>query len=568
MEAEAIANHQKQIKEGWSLLATLHCVLLPDYVKSYSLKKPLFDMLAARWQDRCLEIREASQALLLAELKRIGPKGRKQLVDEWSIYLPKDKSSTQNVTHQQYQNYMQTQQLPTATQAASSLNQQHIQQNPQFSSQHGSNHSISSSIGTHTNEHDTLSLHSELDDLDSDHMISSKDGAIENLKGLSSLADRRRKKAVAIILLGVIGSEYGQEIEKSKRKVVASDERKKSIVEGFGAGSYNLSMQTSSALFSLLISSPHSTSNLSIYRSAIDLIGRGFTVWECFLNTSQVLLRLLELCNDSEKLIASMSFGLPLTPEADSCRTARHSLVQIATSRPPLFISTLACEIARYNNMQQNAQHQVTHLQNLLNKAKPELLRNIDLLIKTMPNEIWDLIIETMDIILHCLDFKHLKEQSLGDVFPSIISKFPNVSYCSASRRIAVGARNGKMAIYELKQPKSQVIIGHTQAITCCAFSPDGKYLTSYSMYENKLLFWSTATSILGWGNSQIKLIKTCHTPPVSENIIKSLTSNNQNISSTGQLNNCDSRIARLVWINSKIAFLIFSDGSEFKYSV
>ena len=547
------------MKEGWSLLATLHCVLLPDYVKSYALKKPLFDMLAARWQDRCLEIREAAQALLLAELKRIGPKGRKQLVEEWAVYLPKDRASTQSVTHQQYQNYMQTQLPPN-------LNQAHIQQNPQFSSQHGSNHSISSSVGTHTNEHDTLSLHSELDDLDSDHVLSKDPEA--GGRGLASLAERRRKKSVAIILLGVIGSEYGQEIEKSKRKTAPPDERKKSIVEGFGSGNYNLSMQTSSALFSLLISNPHANSNLSIYRSAIDLIGRGFTVWEPYLNISQVLLRLLELCNDSEKLIASMSFGLPLTPEADSCRTARHALVQIATSRPPLFISTLACEIARYNNMQQNAQHQVTHLQNLLNKAKPELLRNIDLLIKTMPNEIWDLIIETMDIILHCLDFKHLKEQSLGDVFPSIISKFPNVSYCSASRRIAVGARNGKMAIYELKQPKSQVITGHAQPITCCAFSPDGKYLTSYSMYENKLLFWSTATSILGWGNSQIKLVKTCQTAPVSENIVRSLTASHQNISSTGQLNNCDSRIARLVWINSKIAILIFSDGNEFKYSI
>ena len=218
--------------------------------------------------------------------------------------------------------------------------------------------------------------------------------------------------------------------------------------------------------------------------------------------------------------------------------------------------------------MQQNAQHVTTTLQNVLNRAKPEMLRNIDLLIKSMPNEIWDLIIETMDIILHCLDFKHLKEQSLGDVFPSIISKFPNVSYCSTSRRIAVGAKNGKMAIYDLKQPKSQVIVGHTQPITCCAFSPDGKNLASYSMYENKLLFWSTATSILGWSNTQTKLSKTYNTPPVSETIVKTLLSSNTNTSSSGQLNNCDSRIARLVWINNKVTILIFSDGSEYRYMV
>lgn len=34
------------------------------------------------------QIREAAQALLLAELRRIGPAGRKAIVDEWSPYLP------------------------------------------------------------------------------------------------------------------------------------------------------------------------------------------------------------------------------------------------------------------------------------------------------------------------------------------------------------------------------------------------------------------------------------------------------------------------------------------------
>ncbi len=36
----------------------------------------------------CLQIREAAQALFLAELRRIGPDGRKSIVDDWSPYLP------------------------------------------------------------------------------------------------------------------------------------------------------------------------------------------------------------------------------------------------------------------------------------------------------------------------------------------------------------------------------------------------------------------------------------------------------------------------------------------------
>lgn len=34
------------------------------------------------------QIREAAQALLLAELRRIGPEGRKEILDQWSPFLP------------------------------------------------------------------------------------------------------------------------------------------------------------------------------------------------------------------------------------------------------------------------------------------------------------------------------------------------------------------------------------------------------------------------------------------------------------------------------------------------
>ena len=47
---------QSQIKQGWSLLATLHCVLLPDLLGKERYRSPQLEMLARRWQDRCLEV--------------------------------------------------------------------------------------------------------------------------------------------------------------------------------------------------------------------------------------------------------------------------------------------------------------------------------------------------------------------------------------------------------------------------------------------------------------------------------------------------------------------------------
>jgi len=58
-----------------------------------------------RWQDQCLEVRSASQTLLLAELTRMGSKGRKALVDSWAPYLPfkPDKSAQPSQQQQQQQ---------------------------------------------------------------------------------------------------------------------------------------------------------------------------------------------------------------------------------------------------------------------------------------------------------------------------------------------------------------------------------------------------------------------------------------------------------------------------------
>lgn len=47
-----------------------------------------FSDLNFRWQDRCLEVRMAAQALLTRELTRLTISGRKRLVESWSAFLP------------------------------------------------------------------------------------------------------------------------------------------------------------------------------------------------------------------------------------------------------------------------------------------------------------------------------------------------------------------------------------------------------------------------------------------------------------------------------------------------
>ncbi|XP_076337758.1 WD repeat-containing protein Rbcn-3B isoform X2 [Tachypleus tridentatus] len=529
-EIDAFTNQQAQIKQGWSLLAALHCVLLPDLVKSCNYRGLEVEILARRWQDRCLEVREAAQALLLAELRRIGPKGRKMVVDEWAPFLPNygepySSHSSQNISSNQSNPGLSNFKIQNENSSTSSVPKIEAQQQTR-------------------NEEQS----SEEDDDEDDQGLDIEN----NSKKPSSASEGRRKQATAIVLLGVIGAEYGHEIEQSKRKP-AEEQKKRSVVEGFGLSNCSLARNTSKVLAYLLLApaSPELLAHITLRRAAIDLIGRGFTVWEPYLDVSKILLGLLELSWDSDKLVPSMTYGLPLTPAADSCRTARHALSLIATARPSAFITTLAREVARFNTLAQNAQALNIVLHNtILSRARPEILRVVELLIDKMTTDVSDLLVEVMDILLHCLDPAQLKNRGLSETFPPIC-RFYNISFCASSRRIAVGAKNGSIVLYELRASKSQNIPAHAAAVTACAFSSDGKYLVSYSSGENKLCFWQTATGLFGLGNAQTRCVRTHSTPPLPETVKGNPL-----------------KMARLVWIANKVVVLLLANGKEHRFSV
>ncbi|XP_058988075.1 WD repeat-containing protein 7-like [Musca domestica] len=518
---ELLAHHISQIKQGWSLLSTHHCFLLPDKIEALEPKKfkrPQVEMMAKRWQHHCIEIREAAQQILLGELRRMGKRGRKQLVESWAQYLP-----------------MYTHTEPIAQQVHHAAN--------------GANGHSNSSLGN------AGGMGHNGDGLDGGEDYEEEEEEI--IRKPSSLSELKRKQTTAVILLGVIGAEFGQDINQDSPvrgtsiTTISGERRKSSVVEGFGIAN-NLARLTSMALAHLLYAPP--TPKLPQYtplrRAAIDLLGRGFTVWEPYLDVSKVLLGLLELSCDG-KSVPNLNYKLPLTPQADACRTARHALRLIATARPAAFITTMAREVARYNSMQQNPQSiNVPLTQSVLFKAKGEILQCVEMLIDKMQAEIASLLVEVMDITLHCLDNSELKTRGLPDVCPAIC-RFNQVSHCTQTRRIAVGAINGHLAIYELRQNKCQMIPAHTHPITSLAFSPDGKYLVSYSCNENRLSFWQTSTGMFGLGQSQTRCTKGYSTAPIPD---------------VSRLN--PMRLAKLVWINNRTVTLMLADGSETRFNV
>uniref|UniRef100_A0A8D3CAP3 WD repeat domain 7 n=1 Tax=Scophthalmus maximus TaxID=52904 RepID=A0A8D3CAP3_SCOMX len=440
---------QAQIKQGWSQLAAMHCVMLPDLLGLDKFRPPLLEMLARRWQDRCLEVREAAQALLLAELRRIGQSGRKDTIDLWAPYLPQ---------------YVDTVSSPGSTAEPSPPAPPPPEAQPV----------------------ETKAPEEEMDVTDDDITAG---------------------KALTFLLL-----------QPPSPKLP-----------------------------------PHST----IRRTAIDLIGRGFTVWEPYMDVSAVLMGLLELCADAEKQLANITMGLPLNPPADSARSARHALSLIATARPPAFITTIAREVHRFNAAQANSQSQQNVHTSTLARAKTEILRVIDILIEKMPGDVVDLLVEVMDIIMYCIEGSLVKKKGLQECFPAVC-KFYMVGYCDRSHRIAVGARQGSVALYDVRTGKCQNIHGHKGPITSVSFAPDGRYLATYSNADSHISFWQMNTSLLGsigMLNSapQLRCIKTYQVPPVQP-------------ASPGSQNHL--KLARLIWTSNRNVILMAHDGKEHRFMV
>ncbi|XP_027724752.1 WD repeat-containing protein 7 [Vombatus ursinus] len=515
---------QGQIKQGWSQLAAMHCVMLPDLLGLDKFRPPLLEMLARRWQDRCLEVREAAQALLLAELRRIEQGGRKETIDAWAPYLPQymDSVISPGVTAESIQ---------TATASPDAL-------------------------GTETKVQEE-----EHDLVDDDITAGCLSSGLPQMKKISTSYEERRKQATAIVLLGVIGAEFGAEIEPPK--LLTRPRSSSQIPEGFGLTSggsnYSLARHTCKALTFLLLQppSPKLPPHSTIRRTAIDLIGRGFTVWEPYMDVSAVLMGLLELCADAEKQLANITMGLPLSPAADSARSARHALSLIATARPPAFITTIAKEVHRHTALAANTQSQQNIHTTTLARAKGEILRVIEILIEKMPTDVVDLLVEVMDIIMYCLEGSLVKKKGLQECFPAIC-RFYMVSYYERNHRIAVGARHGSVALYDIRTGKCQTIHGHKGPITAVAFAPDGRYLATYSNSDSHISFWQMNTSLLGsigMLNSapQLRCIKTYQVPPVQP-------------ASPGSHNAL--RLARLIWTSNRNVILMAHDGKEHRFMV
>lgn len=202
------------------------------------------------------KIREAAQTLLKNELKRIGPQGRAILIKTWEP------------------------QLTSLLKEFEDLNQLNIQQ---------------MNYGQPTSPVPATITNQAVNITDSKSILEQQQ-QIDSISTQTNSNRIRRKQFVAIIILSLIGAEFGQDVNTNK-----SQAPYKTIPQGFSLEDHSILKRISTALSNLV------TNRTLQYdltrRAAIDLIGRGFTIWEPFIQPTYVLLSLLELSADAELYI-------------------------------------------------------------------------------------------------------------------------------------------------------------------------------------------------------------------------------------------------------------------------
>lgn len=340
-----------------------------------------------------------------------------------------------------------------------------------------------------------------------------------------------QQQYTALIILGLIGAEFSK----------PQTSRRPSMTE-FEMMDDTVARQTARSLQNVLIDTKPSL-NTNLRRSAIDLIGRGFHLWEKYLNVPLVLMGLLDLAilsktpsqhlddGDSEGRAKSLTSSL-----------AHKALITMVMAHPSSIISVLAKEVSKFLANSHTTHHPhssfplqigvnvppstpgiVTPANKLLAEAKSDIFILIEAIIDKCMQKVTLQLVEVVDILLFCIDTERLKkERYLMDNFPVfkksvncccnvVINNIAQVTHRELLYEEQVFGSGGSVGkschlrsealqvscewvtrCYEMRlfHVMLQMLNAHRYAITTLNFSDDGKMLATYAYGDSTLSIW------------------------------------------------------------------------------
>lgn len=239
-----------------------------------------------------------------------------------------------------------------------------------------------------------------------------------------------QQQYTALIILGLIGAEFSK-TEASRRPSLGTLEMMDDTV----------ARQTARSLQNVLLDTKPSL-HTNLRRSAIDLIGRGFHLWEKYLNVPLVLVGLLDLAIQwpLSRLPSATHHDVDSDNKAKALTSnlARKALITMVMAHPSSIISALAKEVSTFLAHSHTTHHPhssfplqigvqsppstsgiVTPSNRLLSEARGDIFLLIEAAIDKCMQKVTLQLVEVVDILLFCMDTERLKkEKNLMENFP------------------------------------------------------------------------------------------------------------------------------------------------------
>jgi hypothetical protein len=248
--------NQSLIKQYYSRLSIMYC-MLPDYfgfsmnqdsldntlaslsslsmanssaISSISFKQLNLETLALKWMDTSYEIREAAQALLKNELKRLGPNGRASLIKVWEPQLTSLLKDFEELNKLNLQTNQQQQQ-PSGGSSSTNLQVPYSMSSASSSSLSLSNSQMSLNDNQSLNNSVTSGTGST-----SNQQQQSASPTKENQNNTNQRSRIKRKQFVSMILLSLIGAEFGQDVNSNS----SGNTTNQAIPQGFSMEDHSI----------------------------------------------------------------------------------------------------------------------------------------------------------------------------------------------------------------------------------------------------------------------------------------------------------------------------------------
>lgn len=450
-----------------SQMNTLNCVFLPDML-GVNFIPPHLSSLAIKWPYHNSQMREAAQALLLAQLRSFTQAALEETVRVWYASLPLKPISLRGG-------------VKGITYGNTPINRNSLK----------------------TEKYDSANGHDYLSDPDA--VIKAKD------------------YLTSIIILSVIAAEFNDFSYYTGQHEPASLHDSQMILQKHEVN------HVASCLQGILCCPISPSCSLQGYlrRAAAELISKGFNVFFDHLDIPSVMMALFEIAVTRPVNTGQME-EVPHTDYQLARQIAGRALNNIFQTRTDEMIEVLAKEVRTLTLYLGSThslipvpghEHQEPNMASgiiktgmqLVPRIRSLLLKILEELIKKRIPHLLLMIVEFTELVLFCIGYEELKNKKIEEVFP-LFDKLGCYTHCPKTGHLAVGTKSGSVGLFDLKHHKMHEFSAHMSPLSCIAFSLDGKYLASYSLGSCELRFWQVSTPIPILGqvvNPTVKRLKT-----------------------------------------------------------